>query len=210
MTDWWNGLSALNRTFYVLALFFSTIFVWQFISSFAGLGGEGEGEAGGEIDAGADMGDGDLEAPEDVDLAEDIAGLATFRMLSIRSMLAFGTLFSWAGALYLPRNSSSAWALVLATLWGLAGMLVVALFFWMLPRLSEEGTANLDTAIGRTGQVYLNIPEDGTGQIKVLVSGALKFVRARSKSGQPLLAGTRVHVVRRLATNILEVEEVEI
>ena len=200
MATWWNDLSSLNQTFYVVAVFFSTIFVWQFVSSFGGLGGEEEG--GAEV---SDTGAGDTTQ----DLIDDAAGLATFRMLSVRSVMAFGTLFSWAGALYLQQDITPAWALVRALLWGLSGMLVVALFFWVLPRLTEEGTASLDTAVGRNGQVYLNIPEGGLGQIRVLVSGRLRFMRACSRSGQPLRAGTMVRVVKRLDATTLEVEEIE-
>ena len=209
MGAWWGGLTALNRGFYVLAIFFSTLFGWQFIASLSGLGGESEAEAGGEAEAGVDMDQGDVQDAGGHDLVEDAAGLATFRLLSVRSIMAFGTLFSWAGALYLHEDAAQTWALVRAVLWGLTGMVVVAIFFWVLPRLAEEGTANLDTAIGRSGQVYLNIPEDGTGQIRVLVSGGLQIVRARSRGGRVLLAGTMVRVVRRLDAMTVEIEEIE-
>lgn len=137
------------------------------------------------------------------------ASVSTFRLLSIRSILAFGTLFSWAGALYLQNALFPGLALLRAVLWGMAGMVTVALFFWMLPRLTEEGTANLDTAVGQLGQVYLTIPEDGTGQVRVMVSGVMSFVRARSRNGVQLPAGTQVRVTRRLDMGTLEVDEVE-
>ena len=201
MFNWWNGLSTLNQAFYVGAVFFSTIFAWQFISTFGGL--SGDGDVGADADADVDI---DLGEP---DLVEDVAGMATFRMLSIRSILAFGTLFSWAGALYLQQDIDPFLALVFAVLWGLLGMAVVAAFFWILPRLTEVGTASLDTAVGQTGQVYMDIPVDGTGQIRVLVSGTVSFVKARSTSARRLLAGTMVRVVRRIDSATLEVEEVD-
>jgi len=210
MTQWWYALSSLNRAFYVAAVFFSTIFAWQFISSVSGLGGDSE-ELGGDADGDAGM-DGveiDADAADGADdLLEDAAGLTTFRMLSIRSLLAFGTLFSWAGALYLGQDSAL-WALIRAALWGAAGMLVVALFFWLLPRLTEEGTANFDTALGQRGQVYLNIPDGGVGQVKVIVSGAITFAKARSENGEPLGAGTMVRVVSRADAATLLVRAVD-
>lgn len=204
MTQWWYALSSLNRAFYVAAVFFSTIFAWQFISSVSGLGGDSD-ELGGD-GADADGVEIDADAADGADdLLEDAAGLATFRLLSIRSLLAFGTLSSWAGALYLGQDDTL-WALIRAALWGAAGMVVVALFFWLLPRLTEEGTSNLDTALGQTGQVYLDIPDGGVGQIKVLVSGALTFVKARSHDGCPLSAGTMIRVMSRTDGSVLNVK----
>ena len=222
MAAWWASLSPLNQTFYALAVFFSALFGWQLVSSFSALG---------DSEAGIDDGDAsmdslvasmdDVDAPDaadgdaglyDVDgnaFDEDSESVTTFRLLSIRSILAFGTLFSWAGALYLQRSLFPGLALLRALLWGLAGMVTVALFFWLLPRLTEEGTANLDTAVGQVGNVYLDIPEDGVGQIKVLVSGTTIFVRALSRDGRYLPAGAGVRVIRRLDGSTLEVEPAE-
>ena len=207
MAQWWSGLSALNRVFYVVAIFFSTIFGWQFISSLSGLGGEGDADVG--HDLGGDGMHMDVHA-DGHDLVDDSSGLDTFRHLSVRSILAFCTLFTWAGALYLGEGGFPGWAILRAFLWGLGGMFVVALFFWLLPRLTEEGTEDLDTAIGRTGEVYVNIPEGGIGRVKVIVSGALRFVPARSKRGQPLQSGTVVRVVGRVDSSTLEVDEAEV
>lgn len=212
MITWWTNLSSLNQGFFVAAIFFSTIFLWQFISSFSALAGDavGDGDAGdidADLDGDIDLADADTDANGEA-LQED-AGLATFRLLSLRSVLAFGTLFSWAGALYLQNTPFATLALVRALLWGLAGMVVVAFFFWALPRLTEEGTARLDTAIGQSAQVYLDIPEDGVGQVKVLVGGMVSFVKARAKTGQRLSAGTVVRVVGTLDNSVLVVEPIE-
>ncbi len=209
MSAWWSSLSPLNQMFYALAVFFSALFGWQLVSSFSALGD-------GDLDASADdvdLADGDGDATwVDTDgdaFDQDSESLETFRLLSIRSILAFGTLFSWAGALYLQRSLFPGLALLRALLWGLAGMVTVALFFWLLPRLTEEGTANLDTAIGQIGTVYMDIPEGGVGQIKVLVSSTTSFVRARSHDGRYLPAGTAVRVISRPDSSTLGVEPVE-
>ena len=223
MLAWWGGLGGLHRAFYIAAVFFSTLFLWQLFSAIGGLGG-GEGHIGEHdtahdigghdvpIDTAIDAGHADFHSDggDDYDLTEDASGLATFRLLSIRSILAFGTLFSWAGALYLGRTLLPIFAIIRATLWGIAGMIVVALFFWLLPRLTEEGTSDLHTALGQSGTVYLNIPEGGTGQVRVMVSGALQFIKARSRSGQPIPAGTPVRVVEVIDSSTLLVEEIEV
>jgi len=218
MLAWWDGLSVLAQAFAVAAVFFSTLFVWQLVASFAALDGDTDVQAGhaGDIAASGSAGVHVGDVPHDYgagapdhDLVHDAAGLHTFRLLSIRSVLAFGTLFSWAGVLYLQQDAAPWWALLRALFWGLAGALVVAFFFWLLPRLSEEGTARLESAVGRTGTVYLDIPKDGVGQVRVLVGNTIKFVKARSREAQPLPAGTPVRVVRMLDSVTLEVEQVE-
>jgi hypothetical protein len=207
--DWWEGLSALNKSFYVAAVFFSTIFVWQLVASFTALGGGEGADASGADTADATAADVDADLDDLTpggNLLEDAAGIAAFRLLSVRSILAFGTLFSWAGALYLSQDHDTATAMGRAMLWGLAGMVIVAAFFWLLPRLSEEGNADLRTAIGSTAQVYLDVQPNGLGQVRVLVSGTLSYVRARSVDGRPLKAGTMVRVKGKLDGGILEVE----
>ncbi len=207
MLTWWSSLSSLSQGFFVAAVFFSTLFIWQLVSSVAALGGVEAVDAEGGVEVGEDLdlGDGDAGGMD----AQEAAGLATFRLLSIRSLLAFGTLFSWAGALYLQQDGAQWWAVLRAVLWGVAGLLVVALFFWFLPRLTEEGTAKLNTAVGRSGQVYLDIPENGVGQVRVLVGNTIKFVKARSRTGERLPAGTSVRVVALVDSVTIEVEESE-
>ena len=211
MASFWEALTPLHQAFIAAAIFFSTIFVWQLVSAFGSLGEAGadasDSSDGVDIDLDSDMPD-LAEADGGDDLLSDATGLTTFRLLSVRSMIAFCTLFTWGGALYLGQDISPAGAILRALLWGLAGMLVVAAFFWLLPHLSETGTSDLRTALNQTGEVYMNIPEGGAGQVKVLVSGALRFVRARSGDGEAIAAGTAVRVTRILDEATLEVQAI--
>ncbi len=214
MITWWSGLTPLNQLFWVLVVFFTTLFVWQIVASFTGLVTEGGVDADGDGDLGGDLADGNGSAPADLDLdgdadgdlTEDVSGVFTFRLLSIRSALAFLTLFSWAAALYLGRDISYLSAFILAALWGLAGMVAVAAFFWALPRLAEEGTMDMTRAVGETATVYVTVPREGTGQVRVLVGDRVSYLRARSASGRALKPGTPVRVVR-VDGSVLEVEE---
>jgi len=211
VASFWEALTPLHQAFIAAAIFFSTIFVWQLVSAFGSLGEAGadasDSSDGVDIDLDSDMPD-LAEADGGDDLLSDATGLTTFRLLSVRSMIAFCTLFTWGGALYLGQDISPAGAILRALLWGLAGMLVVAAFFWLLPHLSETGTSDLRTALNQTGEVYMNIPEGGAGQVKVLVSGALRFVRARSGDGEAIAAGTAVRVTRILDEATLEVQAI--
>jgi hypothetical protein len=188
MVNWWTGLSALAQAFFAAAVFFSVIFVWQFFAAVSGLGGEGDVD----MDGVDDVFDG---AGPDGDLTADLQGLDVFRLLSIRSLLAFALLFSWAAALYLGQGVSAAGAMFRAGLWGVAGMAVVAGFFWLLPRLTEEGTAHTHSTVGQTGEVYIGIPQGGDGQVRVLMGGQVRFVKARGADGAAIAPGRSVTVM---------------
>ena len=172
MDGWWTDLSVLNQAFYVLAAFFSAFFVWQLLAALFGLGGSDAG-----IDGDADLGDA---GPELNDGPGD-GTVAAFKLLSIRSLIAFGMLFGWAGALYLERGLDVRTAVFYAFVWGSAGMGVVAYFFHNVRKLTETGNANLDTCVGTSGEVYLDIPQCGNGQVRVMESGAVAYVSARGK-----------------------------
>ncbi|NLD71695.1 MAG: hypothetical protein GX649_03140 [Chloroflexi bacterium] len=209
MITWWSGLTPLNQLFWVLVVFFTTLFAWQFVASFTGFVGEG----GPDLDGDGDLGDGDFADADgdldgDGDLADDSSGVFTFRLLSLRSALAFLTLFSWASALYLGADISYFRAFLLAALWGLAGMVAVAAFFWALPRLSEEGTMDVRRAVGEPATVYVTVPPEGTGQVRVVVGERVSYLRARSATGSVIRPGTPVRVLR-VEGSVLEVEEVD-
>ena len=53
MDAWWQGLTLLNKGFAVAAVFFSVLFVWQFLGALLGLHGDSDG--GGGHDHGDDL-----------------------------------------------------------------------------------------------------------------------------------------------------------
>ena len=220
MGSWWQNLTVANQVFYAAALFFSVFFVWQFIAALIGLGGhEGEVDTGADVEAGdigghmdvdahgfdahVDVDAHDIEAATASDAAETIAA---FKLVSIRSILAFFMMFCWAGAMYLNIKVTLTRALIYALLWGLAGMLLVALVVNMIRRLAETGTKRLASAVGTTGMVYMNIPEDGQGQVRIAVSGVMSYVAARATEARGIRAGTAIRVVRTLGPSTVEVE----
>ncbi len=213
MMDWWNDLSTLNQVFYGAAAFFSLIFAWQFIASLIGLsGGDVDVEAGpdADVDADIDAGDGmdldDIEAHSIEDAAESIHA---FRILSVRAILAFFTLFFWAGAMYLDAGKPLTNTLILALAWGLAAWVFVAVLIHWLRKLAETGTQQLVTCVGKRGSVYLDIPAEGQGEVRVNVSGVVSMVKARAAGGREIKAGTPVQVVRMLDGSSVEVQAVE-
>ncbi len=202
---WWGQLSGVNQAFYAAAIFFSVFFVWQLISALLGLAGD-HGIAAHDLAGGHDFdahAESTLhhEAPHD---AHDT--VLAFRLVSLRSVLAFLTLFAWATALYMNSGLPLHRSLSFAALWGLAAMILVSLLVHWLSKLGETGNIRVETCIGATGTVYLDIPEKGPGEIRVMCSGVLTHLKAVSVSG-PLKAGAAVRVIRITGPNTVEVQQ---
>ncbi|MBI5248012.1 MAG: NfeD family protein, partial [Desulfomonile tiedjei] len=112
----------------------------------------------------------------------------------------------WSGTLYLYEGTSPALAFLYSIFWGLLAMFGVSYLLYGLLRLQERGNISYWTAIGTEGTVYLEIPAQGVGQIRVSVSGVISFLKARSSDGMPLPASTKVTVVGMDENNVLEVK----
>lgn len=207
MSDWWSSLESANKVFYALACFFSAIFVWQFLSSLIGLAGEADVDV--EVDADIDVDGIDLDSVESAGIEEAGESVASFKMLSLRAILAFCTLFSWATAMY--RNSGVAWTrtLLYATFWGLAGWIMVALLVWLIRKLAETGNPRVATCVGTEGTVYLDIPAEGFGEVRAVVSGVVSRVKARSVGSEAIPSGKRIKIIRALDPTTVEVQPVE-
>jgi hypothetical protein len=193
MSAWWSGLSGLTQGMYCGAVFFSVLLVWQLISALLGLTTDASDIA-------------DLEGADSVDALDTTMA---FQLLSLRSILAFFTLFTWGTALYLDRGATPGRAMGIASLWGLGGMVSVAALLYALPKLAHTGTKQLGSCVGSRGTVYLDIPAGGVGQARVMVSGVLSHVDARVEGGAALSAGTPIVVVRQLDHKTVELKAAE-
>ena len=197
MMEWWNSLDTIIRGFYIAAAFFSVFLVWQLVAALIGLSG--------------DSGDADVDSADGHDFDHDMAHDAhdttmAFRLLSIRSILAFCTLFSWAGAMYMQTGSTLSTALLYAVLWGGAAMGVVAGFFHVMRRMTESGNLKIASCVGTQGTVHIDIPKDSMGEARVTVNGVMQVFRARSAGGDPIAAGTVITVTRVMGPNTIEVK----
>ncbi len=193
MTEWWHNLSSINRGFFCAAAFFSVFFLWQMLAALLGLGDDDGGDDisdSGDVDSDMD----DFDSGADTDSS---ATIVAFKLLSIRAIITFCTLFSWGSALYLNQGDGLTRSMGISAIWGLAGMASVALVLSLLPKLAHTGTKRISSSLGAEGTVYLDIPEGGLGEIRVSVSNVISYVKARDVSGKALKTGTPV-VVRRI------------
>jgi hypothetical protein len=202
-------LAFLLEMYWTLAIAFSVIFAWQLLATLMGHFSGGEhvdmGSGGGDVAGGHDVvgtHEGAIQGAESV---------ASFKLLSVRSVTAFGLLFGWAGVLYMrdvppPKTEM---AILFSFAWGIAGMIVVSIIFYFLMRMAETGTQRLISAVGQRGTVYMDIPAGGTGQVKTVVTGTVSFVSARAVGGKALKAGAPVIVKRLLDASTVEVDQAD-
>jgi membrane protein implicated in regulation of membrane protease activity len=202
----WGVTELMIHIYWAMAVLFSMMFAWQLLAMvFGGHGGGADHDAGGGHDAGGHDAGGHDAAAHHADQASDAT--ASFKLVSLRSIVAFGLLFGWAGVLYTKNHTNPEYTILYSLLWGVAGMLLVSLLFYFMLHLSETGTQRIGTSVGERGTVYMDIPAGGTGKVRVMMSGMVSMVDARVPSGEALKAGTPIVVKKCLDASTVEVEK---
>lgn len=213
MTDWWNGLTLLEKVFYYCAVPATLVLTIQTILSIFGIG---HGDADVDFDGSYDV-DADVDSHIDVisehagdsvstDVAESASSLKFF---SVRGIVAFFSLFGWVGVILSGKGINTFLVFFIATLCGMLGMLFIASMFYMVSKMQRNGNVNIKNAIGHTGQVYLTIPakQSGKGKIQITIQERYTEVNAMTNSLKPLATGTMVRVVGVIDINTLLVEK---
>ena len=133
----------------------------------------------------------------DFDLEVESGTDASFGFISALSILAFFMGAGWMGlACTISWGMGHVVSAFSAAGFGMLMMSLAAGMMFGLRKLTKEAHYDLNTAIGRTAQVYLTIPAKGKGrgQVTVTVSGQQKVLPATS-DGKEIKAFTAVKVV---------------
>jgi hypothetical protein len=202
-----NNLTSVETFYAFSAIIGGILFLIRTILSFIGA----------DSDADFDMGGGDVSS---IDLNSDFDGQAgdhsgidgqgaSFNLFSSHGITGFFLMFGLIGL----SLSKAGIPEVLTAVGGLAAggftMLVVAFIYYFMQRLQSDGTMNIQTAVGKTGTVYLSLPEKGSGQVTIVVQGGLKQFDAISADKSRIPTGEFVRVVHILNGKTLVVERVE-
>ncbi|MEW6085068.1 MAG: hypothetical protein AB1607_10780 [Chloroflexota bacterium] len=132
----------------------------------------------------------------------------SFKLLSVQGLTSFFMMFGLVG-LALLRASLPVLLTVLGGL--IAGFVTVAItsvIFSQMKRLQSEGTINIQNTIGTEGTVYLTVSKNGTGQVQIIVQGALKVFDASAKNKDTIAVGEKIRVTGVTAGNTLIVEKI--
>lgn len=179
--DWLLNLRGFELVLWCIALLFSFLFVIQIIISLF-------------------IGDGD----GDYDISDEGHGDAT-QFFTIRNMIAFFTMFGWAGLTAYKSGLSNAWVIVIAVA---SGVSMVALLVFLMNRASklrQSGTLQMKNAVSQIGETYLRIParRSGIGKIQVQVQGRLMELDAMTDDTEDIATGRPIKVVSTLNERIL-------
>lgn len=180
----WEQLPALAKFFWIIAIASSVIFLVLLILSFLA----------------TDLDNVDIDAGH-LDL--DVSGV----FLNSKSILAFLIMFGWAGVVAFSIFKSFTWIIVFAIFFGILGLLVAALILWGLYKLKEEGTLDLNNAIGKTGTVILRIPPkmQGKGQVQVVIQNSLRTLDAMTEENEIIPSGKEIQIIDIIGDNVLKV-----
>ncbi len=181
---WWDALELLEKIYWGIAIPFTIFFLLQLLLTLFG----------GDIpeDGGADF---------DVETDDGIG----FQFFTLKNIVAFFTIFAWAGIACLDSGLSNGVSMVISFISGIAMMGVMGSLFYFLGKATESGTLQMKNAVGAVGEVYLEIkPQRGNiGQIQVQVQGTLRTLEALTDDKENLPQGTVVSVSEIANNNIL-------
>ena len=168
-----------HSIYWFLALFGTVFFAITCLLTICGLGG---------------LSDADLDSG-DVTMDHLDTGYLDFNLFSIRSILAFITVFGWGGVLW---GHHGFWGFLGAFAAGLFTMVLTALVIYWMMKLQYSGTIPGSAFIGCAGTVYLTIPAGGgTGKVTVVLKSSTHELRACA--GEELPTGTHVEVVKEIS-----------
>lgn len=192
LVEWWNSLGLALQIFYCIAIPATLVLLIQTILMFLGIG---DGDA--DFDA-PDLdfnGDG---IPDDFDMdIDDIAGLESLHIFTVRGIIAFFVIFGWVGVVMESANIPLVVTLIVASICGFATMLLIAYLFKLVLKLRSDGTADNRNALGTAGKVYLTIPpaRSGEGKINLMLQGAYVERNAVTDETESIPTGCEIIVV---------------
>lgn len=187
---WFSQLDGIMQVFWGCAIASSTIFVIQTLLLLLGMDS-------------SDM-DVDFDGADTMDLGGGIS------LLTVKNFVNFFVGFGWAGISFRPLIANDFLLVLAAT--GI-GCLFVAIFIFILKqllKLEANGALKFEDCVGKVADVYLRIPERGTGKGKVQISinGSIHEFQAYTE-GEEIPTGFKVRVVEASEGDALKVERLK-
>jgi hypothetical protein len=181
--EWWEGLSLPLKVYWAIAIPFTFFFILQLFSTFLGHDHHGDGH--------------------DVNVDEGIP----FQFLTLKTLIAFFSIFGWAGIAATDSGIAGLVAFLLASAGGLFMMTVMATIFYVLSKAQVNGTMKFRNAVGVAGEVYLTIQASrgSVGMVQVKVQGSLRTLEAVTDDESDIPTGKIIRVMKVINNNLLVV-----
>ena len=178
---WFWALDPTLQVYWGVAIITSSLFIIQTLLTFLGLG------------------HGDVAADVAFDTTPDggLDGIdGALQIFTVRNLVNFLLGLSWGGICMWSTISNKFVLAVTALLIGVAFVVAFLAVYRLMMRLQGNGNIRMESAIGKTCQVYLRIPAErsGAGKVQVSFSGSVQEIDAVT-DGDTLPSGTRVRIV---------------
>lgn len=189
MTELFAELNSIEKTYWIIALIGSFIFLIILVMTFIG---------GGDADMDADGTDFD---------ADD--GGVGFQFFTFKNTVAFFTIFGWTGVSCLQNGMGNLTTVLISSVAGLIMMLITSTIFYYMGKLAHSGTLRIENAIGALGEVYLPIgaKRSSIGKIQIKVQGSLRELEAITDSDVDLPTSSIIRVKEVVSAELLLVEK---
>ncbi len=186
----WTETGIFEQVFWIIAIPATVIFLALLVLTI--LGGDSDTDGGGDVNG--DVADGDS---------------IPFQFLSLKNIVAFFTVFGWAGIGFVNADLASWLVVLLATLCGLLMMILMATLFYFMSKLAESGTLEMKNAIGKLGEVYLVIPakRGGMGKVQLNVQGSVRTLDAITDDLETIRTSSIIEVTGVIDDQILLVKK---
>lgn len=185
ISNWWSGLQSFELILWGIALFFSFLFLVQSLLSFIV----------------SELGNIDFLDNIDHDWGSDI--------FTVKHLIAFFTMFGWAGLAAYKSGISQFWVILIALASGISLVYIMYLLMHNAEKLRNSGTLQMKNAINQVGETYLRIPagRSGMGKVHVQLQGRLVELDAMTDDGEDIPTGKPIQVVDILNNQILLVSK---
>lgn len=179
INTWWQGMDLFEKILWVIAILFSSLFLFQTVMSIF---------TGGDADGADAIGDSDDFVGEDSGIGH--------QFFTIKNMIAFFTMFAWVGITAYNSGLSKGVSILLATGSGLAMVFVMIILLRNVNKLKQSGTMQIQNAMNQVGTVYLFIPGQrrGTGKVQLSIQGSLHELNAITDDVVDIATGSIVKV----------------
>lgn len=146
----------------------------------------------------ADVNDLDAMDPDNLD----------FKFLSIQTLSIFIASVGWMGLLLHRHFNLDIYAsFSISFIFGILCAYIQVWTFTKVKGLAQINKLDLNNAIGKVGIVYLDIPENGVGEIQISFQGSMKNCKAVSETSESISAFVQIEVTS-VRNNLLVIKKV--
>lgn len=128
----------------------------------------------------------------DIDFDTDIEGGG---IGLLKGSLTFISVASWVMKVLLVTNKHPGMVIFVGLFSGLLAFGLLSYVYKILRRQDENVNWEMSDVLFANGEVYLRIPQGGSGIVNVVVKGANREVKAKAKDNKEISTGSKVIVV---------------